>query len=1074
MGEADTPAPTPEGPLAGRSFRLVAVAERPDWEPGLIAQLRAAGAAVVSTTEVVRTSSAHVDVLLAVDVESAAALRAAGWDRFQVWTVVQTDPGTPLMPRGLSAAGVGRAVAESRRVVVFDEASRSAVESTLWNAAGKVVVMPRFTAEEVEAVSFGGNRVEGPHEPGEAILVLHAGLLGSEGAHVLREYSDAVRARRHVRKVLVVAPGDLRVAVRSEAGQRHLARIPGASLIDGGAELSRAAAGRRTVTVLPRWSTPQDSRAEDLLAWAAAVGAQVWAEPGAVPPQVSGRPVGQLPGDNLSAALDWADQHAGGTTFGAAPINRVAQAFAPHVPALSTVPAHPNAPLKVLFVGADYKFAGDLVEALILRPDAEVRVDQWKTNGDRPTPNSAELLAWADVVICEFASRNAVWASQHIREHQRLIVHLHGYELRNPLIHDIVMDRVHTVVFASEFYRADAVVTTGWRVEQTAVIPNSVQSAELRRPKTADARFHLGLAGYVPELKRMDRALDLLEELVRRDDRFVLHLRGRHPWNYPYVWRHPLRRDTYLANYERLRSDPRLRRAVVFDDFGPDMGNWFRNIGWMLSPSTRETFHLAPAEGMASGAVPVVWRREGSDEIFPPESLVTDAASAADRIHRTAGDRDAYDSAARSAIEFATRYEAGAVVDHWLRLILHGERPGGPPSPEHLQRARPVATALAGRADWNRVGRLLRDGRVEQAAAVAQEESRPAWAQPEDVRRLAAHVNGYSALAQRAHRLVPSAPCVPPLLPLAAGADSARSLTLTEGPAGTYVTRSGDIAVGRGDILDDVNAEFDRLVDQAFRIGAQNRATALTVIGDEMLALAGGAVAGWLGIPFVWDLTSEPAARDLLMRMRALPDAPTPQGRLALLAAASATRLIGAGPAERLPVPFETFIGMADLDRPRRVGVIGRSLGDLVGRSWGEPVNLSLGRWREQTVPRLDVALLDAQVLHPRNAWRASEGNTGPLGAFITHARRHATPLAIVDLGHEGLDSAGIAQARRVDAVVTAHPDDVQRLHDVRIVPSQVAVSTAPWGVRSGEEHVLRPGDRVRLAMRMLGVAETR
>ena len=44
MGEADTPAPTPEGPLAGRSFRLVAVAERPDWEPGLIAQLRAAGA----------------------------------------------------------------------------------------------------------------------------------------------------------------------------------------------------------------------------------------------------------------------------------------------------------------------------------------------------------------------------------------------------------------------------------------------------------------------------------------------------------------------------------------------------------------------------------------------------------------------------------------------------------------------------------------------------------------------------------------------------------------------------------------------------------------------------------------------------------------------------------------------------------------------------------------------------------------------------------------------------------------------------------------------------------------------
>ena len=74
----------------------------------------------------------------------------------------------------------------------------------------------------------------------------------------------------------------------------------------------------------------------------------------------------------------------------------------------------------------------------------------------------------------------------------------------------------------------------------------------------------------------------------------------------------------------------------------------------------------------------------------------------------------------------------------------------------------------------------------------------------------------------------------------------------------------------------------------------------------------------------------------------------------------------------------------------------------------------------------------------------------------------------------KALDVVRMGGDHRVDAVVTAHPDDVQRLHDVRIVPSQVAVSTAPWGVRSGEEHVLRPGDRVRLAMRMLGVPETR
>src|SRR6516165_9599881 len=88
------------------------------------------------------------------------------------------------------------------------------------------------------------------------------------------------------------------------------------------------------------------------------------------------------------------------------------------------------------------------------------------------------------------------------------------------------------------------------------------------------------------------------------------------PWELWWVWQNPAERDHYTAALRRVQRSPLLRDAVVFDDAGPDVPAWLRRIGFVLSTSDDESFHVAPAEGMASRAVPVIRHWPGAETIY--------------------------------------------------------------------------------------------------------------------------------------------------------------------------------------------------------------------------------------------------------------------------------------------------------------------------------------------------------------------------------------------------------------------------------------------------------------------------
>lgn len=271
---------------------------------------------------------------------------------------------------------------------------------------------------------------------------------------------------------------------------------------------------------------------------------------------------------------------------------------------------------RLVVASHDMKFMGELMDFLANDPEFEVRQDHWDTLHTHDVENSRELAKWADVVFCEWAGPALKWYSEHKTAGSKLFSRLHRFEMNGAWMREIDWDKVDGMVFVSDFIRDEVTEKFDIPIEKTNIIPNGIDTADFDRDKLRNAQFHLGLVGYVPFLKRPDRALDLLRVLHQEDPRYVLHLKGRMPWDYSYEWAKPLQKQAYLELFARIAEEPALKEKVIFEPFSADIASWHRGIGFTLSSSSMESFHLAPAEGMAAGTIPIVWPRKGAQSIF--------------------------------------------------------------------------------------------------------------------------------------------------------------------------------------------------------------------------------------------------------------------------------------------------------------------------------------------------------------------------------------------------------------------------------------------------------------------------
>lgn len=287
---------------------------------------------------------------------------------------------------------------------------------------------------------------------------------------------------------------------------------------------------------------------------------------------------------------------------------------------------------KVLVASHDNKFLNQVLLGLKDNEEIEIRFDNWKTTSQHDQKLSEQLLEWADVILCEWAVGPAVFYSQNKQEHQKLLIRLHRFEITTEQPYRINAENVDSFIVVSDYIKDFCIKNYQWSEDMITVMPQFADTHHFERSKISGYKYNLGLLGCIPSLKRLDRSLDILEELRKVDKRYTLYIKSKMPWDVPFIWNKEEERAYYASQMKRIESSKWLKDAVVFDNYGNDVAVWFRKVGWILSTSDIEGCHTAVAEAMSSGSKAVIFDWPGAQDVYSLNEIFVSPIAAAKHI----------------------------------------------------------------------------------------------------------------------------------------------------------------------------------------------------------------------------------------------------------------------------------------------------------------------------------------------------------------------------------------------------------------------------------------------------------
>jgi len=321
----------------------------------------------------------------------------------------------------------------------------------------------------------------------------------------------------------------------------------------------------------------------------------------------------------------------------------------------------------VLWVGHDFKFLKPVQES-IRRSGRFMEIEDRQEGHTITHPmRSLELLSKADLIFCEWCLGNAEWYSKHKTRRQKLVIRLHRQELETPYLEKIQWENVDRIIFISEWVKEHFLLQFPAMAGRAVLIHNAVNCTALDQEKLPGAEFDLGLLGYCPKLKAPHRAFEILSLLRRSDPRYTLFIKGVPPQQLDWLWKREEERRYYADLYKCI-DDSSHHQSVVFEPHGADIANWFSKIGFILSTSDYEGSHQAVAEGMASGAVPVIRDWFGANRMYPTKYIYTSQqdATALLKKWRTLPH---YEEESRFCRSWAQRFDQNVIARSYLKLF---------------------------------------------------------------------------------------------------------------------------------------------------------------------------------------------------------------------------------------------------------------------------------------------------------------------------------------------------------------------------------------------------------------------
>ncbi|CAH8767331.1 glycosyltransferase [Paenibacillus dendritiformis] len=332
-----------------------------------------------------------------------------------------------------------------------------------------------------------------------------------------------------------------------------------------------------------------------------------------------------------------------------------------------------NTKKRILINGYDLKFIRPLIP--FLEKKYEIKIDEWKGHNIHDERQSRELLAWADIIFCEWLLGNAVWYSNNKSSDQLLLTRMHRFELFLDFANKVNFKNVDYFISVGLYYQEEFIREFNLPREKVFLIPNHVDVERFERPKTQNNIYNLALIGILPLRKRLDLAITILENLLIYDSKFKLHIIGSKPEEVPWLWNIESEKKYFEQVYKRINSNPTLQHAVIFSGW-QDSSEYLKNIGFVLSVSDYdkpESFHLAPAEGMASGAIGLLLKWPGVEYIYPPEYTFDNIEEITKKILELSQDKGDFDLFSDQGKQFITEsYSISKIADQMDILIQRG------------------------------------------------------------------------------------------------------------------------------------------------------------------------------------------------------------------------------------------------------------------------------------------------------------------------------------------------------------------------------------------------------------------
>lgn len=291
---------------------------------------------------------------------------------------------------------------------------------------------------------------------------------------------------------------------------------------------------------------------------------------------------------------------------------------------------------RVVIAGTDLKFIGHF-ESYLKKKGNLVKRDHWKWGEPEFIQRTKLLNNWGEFIWCEWNLANAVWYSNNKKPKQKLVSRLHLQEVgarARRFQTSVNMDNIDKILVVANHIIKEARELFGWEEEKLHYLPNYVETERLCNNKIDYSLKKIAIVGVVPERKRLDLALDLIENLRKIDDEWKLIVKGKLPHDYPWMMGESRRSELqyYDKQYSRIRKSRYLKDGVEFEGFTLTISEFYKSVGYVLSTSDYESFHYTIADGVSAGNFPIIWPWTGANELYPKEWVVADLDDATEKI----------------------------------------------------------------------------------------------------------------------------------------------------------------------------------------------------------------------------------------------------------------------------------------------------------------------------------------------------------------------------------------------------------------------------------------------------------